>query len=295
MTTVAYLGLGTMGSPMACNLVRAGFDVVGHNRTPAKAAALLAAGGRSAATVAEAVAGADVAITNLSDSPDVREVVLGDGGVLAHLAPGALLIDNSTILPAVARELAAAGAARGVDVLDAPVSGGEQGAVDGTLSIMVGGEAAALERARPVLAAMGTTIVHTGPSGSGQLVKAANQLVIAGTIQALAEALVLLEAAGVDRTAAVQALGGGMAASRILERKAPMMLAGEFPATFRAELHAKDLAIVEGTARDLGVPTPLGDLVAAAMHELVAQGHGDLDHSALYLLVERAGRDTADG
>jgi 2-hydroxy-3-oxopropionate reductase len=295
MTTVAYVGLGTMGSPMACNLVRAGFDVVGHNRTAAKAAPLLAVGGRAAATLAEAVTGADVVITNLPDSPDVAAVVLGPGGVLELAEPGTLVIDCSTILPEVARQLAAAGAASGVDVLDAPVSGGEQGAVDGTLSIMVGGDAAALERARPVLAAMGTTITHVGPAGSGQLVKAANQLIIGGTLAVVSEALVLLHAAGVDRSAAVQALGGGMAASRILERKAPLMLSGEYRPTFRAELHHKDLGIVQQTAAALGVPIPVGDEAARLLGEVVAAGEGGLDHAALYLAVERAAARGASG
>jgi 2-hydroxy-3-oxopropionate reductase len=291
MATIAVIGLGTMGNPMAVNLVRAGHDVVGWNRTPAKAAALLAAGGRTAATPAEAAADAEVVVTCLSDSPDVRDVVLGNGGVLAAMSAGSVLVDCSTILPEVAREIAAAAEAVGVHALDAPVSGGEHGAIAGTLSIMVGGSAEAFGLAHPALSAMGSTIVHVGPPGSGQLVKAANQLIIAGTLEVLAEALVLLQAAGVDRAAAVEALGGGMAGSRILERKGPMMLSGEMAATFRAALHDKDLGIVEQTARDLGVPTPVGDVVHRLMHEVVEAGWGDLDHAALYLLAERsAGR-----
>jgi 2-hydroxy-3-oxopropionate reductase len=288
MATIAVLGLGTMGSPMAVNLVRAGHDVVGWNRTAAKAEPLRAAGGRVAATPAAAAAGAAVVVTCLSDSPDVREVVLGDAGVLAAVAPGAMLVDCSTILPEVSREIAAAAESRGVHALDAPVSGGEHGAIAGTLSIMVGGSAEAFALAQPVLTAIGSTIVHVGPPGSGQLVKAANQLIIAGTLEVLAEALVLLQAAGVDRAAAVEALGGGMAGSRILERKAPMMLAGEMAPTFRAALHDKDLGIVEQTACDLGVPTPVGDVVRRLMHEVVEAGWGELDHAALYLLAERS-------
>jgi 2-hydroxy-3-oxopropionate reductase len=288
MATIGFIGLGTMGAPMAANLVRAGHQVVGHNRTPAKAAPLVEAGGRAAASPAEAAAGADVVVTCLPDSPDVRAVVLGAGGVLAQMAPGALLVDCSTILPEVAREMAAAGDAAGVHVLDAPVSGGEHGAIEGTLSILAGGSPEAFALGRPVLGAMGSTVVHVGPAGAGQLVKAANQLIIAGTLEVLAEALVLLQAAGVDRGAAVEALGGGMAGSRILERKAPMMLSGDLKATFRAALHDKDLGIVEETARSLGVPTPVGDVVHRLMHEVVEAGWGDLDHAALYLLAERS-------
>jgi 2-hydroxy-3-oxopropionate reductase len=296
MATIGFLGLGTMGSPMATNLVRAGHHVVGWNRTAAKGEALAAAGGRLVATAAEAAAGASIVVTCLSDSPDVRELVLGGGGVLAAMHPGTVLVDCSTILPEVAREIAAAAAAAGVHALDAPVSGGEHGAVAGTLSIMVGGTAEGFALAEPALSAMGATIVHVGPAGSGQLVKAANQLIIAGTLEVLAEALVLLQAAGVDRAAAVEALGGGMAGSRILERKAPMMLTGEMGATFRAALHDKDLGIVEQTARSLGVPTPVGDVVRRLMHDVVEAGWGELDHAALYLLAERsAGRAAGQG
>jgi 2-hydroxy-3-oxopropionate reductase len=292
MTAIAYVGLGTMGSPMACNLARAGHDVRGVNRTPAKAAALVAAGGTAAASLAEAVDGAEVVLTNLPDSPDVQEVVLGAGGVLDLVAPGTLVIDHSTVLPQLARELAAAGAERGVPVLDAPVSGGQQGAVDGTLSIMVGGAADAVARARPLLEVVGSTITHVGPAGSGQLVKTANQLIIGGTLAVVSEALVLLRAAGVDLESAVAALSGGMAASRILERKAPLMLADDFTPTFRAELHDKDLRIVQAAAADLGVPIPAGEVAAALLREAVADGEGDLDHAVVHRVVTRRASGT---
>jgi 2-hydroxy-3-oxopropionate reductase len=287
VTAIAYVGLGTMGSPMASHLARAGHDVRGFNRTPAKAAALVAAGGRAAATLAEAVDGAEVVMTNLPDSPDVRAVVLGPGGVLDLVPAGTLVVDHSTVLPALARELAAAGAARGVAVLDAPVSGGERGAIDGTLSIMVGGPADAVERARPLLELMGSTVTHVGPAGSGQLVKAANQLIIGGTLAVVSEALVLLEAAGIDLETAVAALAGGMAASRILERKAPLMLADDYAPTFRAELHDKDLRIVQATAADLGLAIPVGEVAAALLRDAVAHGEGALDHAVVHRAVAR--------
>jgi 2-hydroxy-3-oxopropionate reductase len=287
MTTVAVIGLGIMGAPMAANLVRAGFDVIGHNRSSAKVADLVAAGGRGAADVAEAVRDADVVLTVLPDSPDVEAVVLGENGVLDSAKPGTLLVDASTIRPDVAVRLAGAARTRGMRAVDAPVSGGEAGAVEGTLSIMVGGDADDVAAARPVLEAVGTTVVHVGPAGAGQTVKAANQLVVAGTIQLVAEALVFLEAHGVDTQAAVTVLAGGLAGSRVLDRKAAGMIAREFRPGFRVDLHHKDLGIVTGAAREAGVAIPVGALVAQLMGALRAEGHGSLDHSALLLLVEQ--------
>ncbi|HRK47918.1 MAG TPA: NAD(P)-binding domain-containing protein, partial [Nocardioides sp.] len=197
-TTVGFIGLGIMGAPMATNLVGAGFDVVGHNRSPAKTNALVARGGRAAATVAEAARDADVVVTMLPDSTDVLDVVLGEGGVLAHAHEGQLLIDMSTVAPEASREIAAAAAGVGVRALDAPVSGGEAGAVEGSLSIMVGGDAATFEEARPVFEAMGKTIVLVGPASAGQTVKACNQVVVALAYQAISEALVLGAKAGVE-------------------------------------------------------------------------------------------------
>ena len=291
MTDIGFIGLGVMGGPMAANLVEAGFSVTGFNRSPAKVERLVAAGGRGAASAAEAVEGADVVITMLPDSPDVSAVLLGDGdgdsGLLARLTPGTTVIDMSTIRPDVARSLAAAGAERGVGVLDAPVSGGEQGAVDARLSVMVGGEAATFETARPVLDAVGRTIVHVGPAGAGQTVKAANQLIVGGTLQLVAEALVFLSAHGVDRERAVEVLAGGLAGSAVLDRKAPAMLARNFDPGFRVDLHHKDLGIVTAAAREAGVAIPVGALVATLMGSLRAQGHGDLDHGALLLQAEQ--------
>lgn len=283
---VAFIGLGIMGLPMAVNLVKAGFDVTGYNRTPAKAAPLADQGGRVATSVAEAVTGADAVITIVSDSPDVERVLLADDGVFAHAAPGALVIDMSTIRPDVARALAADGAERGLRVLDAPVSGGDSGAIAGTLSIMVGGADDDVAAARPLFDAMGSTVVHVGPAGAGQTVKAANQIIVAANLQVLAEALVFLEAHGVDTENAFRVLGGGMAGSAVLERKGPAMRERRYEPGFKVALHHKDLGIVTQAAREAGVALPLGSTVAQLMGALHTRGLGELDHSALLTLVE---------
>ncbi len=286
-TTVAVIGLGIMGGPMAANLVRSGFDVVGYNRSPAKVETLVSAGGRGASSIAEAVAEADVILTMVPDSPDVEEVALGEDGIIAHARAGSLWIDASTIRPDVAVTVAQAAKAKGIRCLDAPVSGGEQGAVEGTLSSMVGGEQSVFDEALPVLEAVGKTIVLVGPSGSGQTVKAANQLIVAGTIELVAEALTFLQAYDVDTTAAIEVLAGGLAGNRILDRKAASMVRGEFTPGFRIDLHDKDLGIVTAAAREAGVAIPLGAHTAQLMQYARRLGYGDLDHSALMLLVEQ--------
>jgi len=292
MTSVGFIGLGIMGGPMAANLVRAGFDVVGYNRSRAKVDRLVGHGGRAAASIAEAVRDADVVVTVLPDSPDVEAVVLGADGVFANARPGSIYVDMSTVRPATARFVAEAGRKVDIGVLDAPVSGGERGAIDGTLSVMVGGEAHDVAAARPILDAVGRTIVHVGPSGAGQTVKAANQLITAGNIQLVAEAIVLLEANGVDTEAATRALGGGLAGSAVLERKAPDMIARQFRPGFTCDLHHKDLGILMSVAREAGVVIPVGSVVTQLMAAVVAQGHGGLDNGALLRLVEQlSGRD----
>jgi len=284
-TKIAFIGLGIMGGPMAANLVKAGFEVTGYNRSPAKAEQLAAAGGRAASGIAEAVRDADVVATMVPDSPDVREVLTGEGGVFASARSGALIIDFSTIRPDVAAELASEAAERGFRMLDAPVSGGEAGAVEGVLSIMVGGAGADFEAAEPVFDAVGKTVVHVGPSGSGQTVKAANQLMVAGHLELLAEAIVFLEAYGVDTEAALRVLGGGLAGSTVIERKGANMLARDFTPGFRIALHDKDMGIVTAAAREAGVVIPLGAVAAQLVASLKAQGDGGLDHSALLKLV----------
>lgn len=294
MATIGFIGLGIMGAPMAANLVAASHDVIGYNRSPAKVHALVAKGGRAAKCIADAVRGAEVVITMLPDSPDVVEVVEGPDGVLANASEGLLLIDMSTIRPDVSRQIAAAAVEKGVAALDAPVSGGEAGAVEGKLSIMVGGETADFERARPTLAAVGSTIVHVGPSGAGQTVKAANQLMVAGNIGLLAEALVFLEAHGVDTGPAIDVLGGGLAGSTVLDRKAHGMLRRDFTPGFRLDLHHKDLGIVQAAAREAGVVIPLGAAVSQLVAALVARGDGGLDHSGLLRLVEQLSGRASD-
>src|ERR1700687_3077039 len=287
MTTVAFIGLGIMGKTMAINLVNAGFDVVGYNRSLPAIDALVAAGGRGAASIGEAVKDADVVATMVPDSPDVDEVLAGPDGVFAAARESALIVDFSSIRPDVSARLAAEGKQRGLRVLDAPVSGGEQGAIDGTLSIMVGGAPEDFAAAEQVFQAVGKTVVHVGPAGSGQPVKAANQLIVAGTIELVAEAIVFLEAYGVDTEAAVKVLAGGLAGNAILQRKAGGMLARDFTPGFRIELHDKDMGIVTAAARQAGVVIPLGAVVAQLIASLKAQGEGRLDHSALLKLVEQ--------
>lgn len=287
MTHIAFIGLGIMGSPMAVHLAEAGHTVVGYNRSPERTKPLVDAGGRAASSIAEAVAEAEVVAVMVPDSPDVQDVLAGEGGVFAHARPGTLVIDFSSIRPDVTVELAAQAAERGFRLLDAPVSGGEAGAVNAALSIMVGGEESDFTEAKPLFEVVGKTIVHVGPSGSGQTVKAANQLIVAANIQAVAEAVVFLEAYGVDTKAALDVLGGGLAGSKVLEQKRENMLNRSFEPGFRIELHHKDLGIVTSAAREAGVVVPLGALVAQLMASAKAVGDGGLDHSALLRGIER--------
>lgn len=287
MSTIAFIGLGIMGGPMAQRLVDAGHTVIGFNRSSGPVDRLVAAGGKGAGSVAEAVRDADVIITMVPDSPDVEEVALGEDGIYAHAPQGSIHIDMSSIRPDVAAGLYDAGKAVGVRVMDAPVSGGEPGAIEGTLSIMVGADRADFDAVQPILDTVGTTVVLVGPPGSGQTVKAANQLIVAGNIELVAEAIVFLRAYGVDTEAAVSVLSGGLAGSRILERKAASMLAGNFDPGFRIDLHHKDMGIVTSAARERDVVIPLGALTAQLMAAARAQGDGGLDHSALLRGVER--------
>jgi 2-hydroxy-3-oxopropionate reductase len=286
MTTIGFIGLGIMGAPMAANLVDAGFPVIGYNRSPAAVEALVARGGKAAANVGEVTANADVVITMLPDSPDVEAVLLGSDGVLSASREGQLVIDMSTVTPATAVRVAAEARARGVGALDAPVSGGEAGAIEGSLSIMVGGERADFERAQPVFRAVGKTIELLGPAGSGQATKAANQLLVGGIIALVSEAMVLLGASDVDVAAALRVLGGGLAGNKVLERKGEAMLARSFKPGFRIDLHHKDYGIVLDAARETGVALPVTGVVAQLMAAARAQGLGGSDHSALLTVVE---------
>ncbi|MFI6152599.1 2-hydroxy-3-oxopropionate reductase [Kitasatospora sp. NPDC051170] len=291
---IAFVGLGIMGRPMAVNLLKAGHRVTGFDLSPASVEAVVAAGGQGAGSIAEAVAEAEVVITMVPADPHVEAVILGEGGVLENVRPGTLLIDMSSITPQTSIKVGRAAAEKGVRTLDAPVSGGEAGAVEAVLSIMVGGEAADFAEAKPLFDALGTTVVHVGPAGAGQTVKAANQLIVAVNIQVLAEAVVFLENAGVDLTAALDVLGGGLAGSTVLDRKRENMLKREFAPGFRIDLHHKDMGIVTDAARAVGAALPVGAVVAQLVASARANGDGSLDHSALLRGVERlSGREVA--
>ena len=286
MTTVGFIGLGIMGGPMAGHLVTAGHEVIGYDVVPESLTRLADAGGKAAGSVAETVAAADVVITMLPNHPQVEQVVLGADGVLANAREGLLLVDMSTIRPESSLAVAEAAKAKGVHVLDAPVSGGEAGAKQAALSIMVGGDAADFERARPFLDVLGKTVVHVGPHGAGQVVKAANQLVVGGTYALIAEAIVLLEASGVDAKTGLDVLAGGLAASRILDLKRETMVVRQFAPGFRIDLHHKDMGIALAAARQADVSLPVTGLVAQLVAAARSMGHGGLDHSALLKVTE---------
>ncbi len=285
---IGFIGLGIMGKPMARNLAQAGFELVIHSRTRASVSELVAESSAfTAADSPRAVAEqTKIIITMLPDSPDVRAVVFGENGLIEAIGAGHLLIDMSTIAPAAAIEIGKAFAEKGAAALDAPVSGGEKGAVTATLSIMVGGSVEAFARATPLFDAMGKTIVHVGETGSGQIVKACNQVVVALNYAAVSEALILGAKAGADPEKIVQVLSGGLAASRVLELKGASMIAHNFQPGFRVDLHRKDLNIALATARENGSPLPVTALVSQLFDALSVAGKGDLDHSALVTLYE---------
>ncbi|MFI5590922.1 2-hydroxy-3-oxopropionate reductase [Amycolatopsis sp. NPDC051758] len=292
---LGFIGLGVMGAPMAAHLVAAGHDVSGFDVTTAAGEKLQAAGGRAAADVADAVAGAAVVITMLPNHPQVEAVVLAPGGVLESAEPGTLLIDMSTIRPETSIAVAEAARDKKIRVLDAPVSGGQAGAEQASLSIMVGGDAPDFDAAKPVFDAVGKTIVHVGPHGAGQVVKAANQLVVGGIYGLVSEAIVLLEASGVDAATGLDVLAGGLAGSRILELKRKSMVDRQFAPGFRIDLHHKDMGIALAAARQADVALPLTGLVAQLVAAGRAMGHGSLDHSALLKVVEQlSGRVPAE-
>ena len=284
--TIGFIGLGIMGRPMARNLLRAGYRLVVRDVVPEAIAEVVAAGaveGESARAVASAT---DVLITMLPDSPDVEQVYLGPDGAFEALRPGWLAIDMSSIASSTARLLHERAVAAGADTLDAPVSGGDKGAQAGTLSIMVGGSDDAFARGKPILEAMGKTIVHVGPAGAGQVVKAANQVVVALVIGAVSEGLLLAAKAGADPDRVVEVLQGGLASTRVLEMRRENMLNGTFEPGFRIRLHIKDLKNAMALAREVGVVLPLTALVEQEMQALRLAGRSELDHSSLITHLE---------
>ncbi|MGB7087382.1 MAG: NAD(P)-dependent oxidoreductase [Phormidesmis sp.] len=286
---VAFIGLGTMGAPMALNVLQAGHSLTVYNRTREKAQAIVEAGGAIADSPQQAARSAEIIVTCVSDSPDVEAVLLGEAGVVQGAQPGALVVDMSTISPSVTRRIAEALAQKGIAMLDAPVSGGSEGAQQGSLSIMIGGAAADVERAMPVLSAMGRTITHVGTIGAGQTTKAINQVIAAGTYLSVAEGLALGLKAGLDMEKVVQAVGSGAAASWGLTHRSSNMINNEYPLGFRVRLHHKDLAIALEAARELGIPLPIAAYVEQAETGLIARGYGDEDVSAIARSVREMG------
>jgi 2-hydroxy-3-oxopropionate reductase len=283
---IGFIGLGIMGKPMARNLMKAGYQLVVYNRTPGPVNELAAEGARAASNPRAVAEQSDVVITMLPDSPQVQEVMTGEHGVLTGARAGTLVIDMSTISPVVTQQLAQAAQARGVRMLDAPVSGGDVGAQQGTLSIMVGGSAEDFEQAKPLFEMLGKTIVHVGGNGAGQIVKACNQIVVALTIEAVSEALVLGSKAGVDPAVILRVLSGGLAANRVMEVRGPNFLQHNFQPGFKIALHHKDLGIALAAGREYGVSLPVTAIVDQMLQALKLRGQGEQDHSALLTLIE---------
>jgi 2-hydroxy-3-oxopropionate reductase len=283
---VGFIGLGIMGKPMARNLMDADYEITAYNRSPEKAEELGEGGAAVARSPREVAEKSDVIITMLPDSPQVREVVAGEDGVLEGIREGSLLVDMSTISPVVTEELAEAVKEKGASMLDAPVSGGDVGAIGGTLSIMVGGDEADFERARPLFDVMGNTVTHVGPIGAGQVTKAANQVVVALTIEAVSEALVLGSAGGVSPGKILDVLSGGLAGNKVMEVKREKFLSHTFEPGFRSELHHKDLGIALAAGREYGVVLPVTAIVDQMLLAMRKKGWGGEDHSALLRIIE---------
>jgi len=284
--TVGFIGLGIMGRPMAKNLMEAGYDLVVHNRSPEKAEELAGEGASAAGSPREVAEGCDVVITMLPDSPQVEEVLFGEGGVFEGVREGALIVDMSTISPVVTESLAARAKEKNASLLDAPVSGGDVGAIEGTLSIMVGGGEEDFERAKPLFDVMGKTVTHVGPTGAGQVTKAANQIVVALTIEAVSEALVLGSKGGVSPEKILDVLGGGLAGNKVMEVKREKFLSHTFDPGFRSELHHKDLGIALAAGREYGVALPVTAIVDQMLLTMRRKGWGGEDHSALLRIIE---------
>lgn len=287
MERIGFIGLGIMGKPMARNLIKEGYSLVVHNRSRGPVEELASEGATPASSPKEVAEHSDLVITMLPDSPDVDQVVTGPAGVVEGVRPGMLFVDMSTIAPATTREIYKILKDKGVESLDAPVSGGEVGAKEGTLSIMVGGTEGAFKRALPVFQVVGQNVVHIGDPGAGQITKACNQIVVALTIQAVGEAMTLAKKAGVDPAKVREALLGGFAQSRILDVHGKRVLDRNFQPGFKLKLHRKDLGIALQTARELSLPLFTTAQVAQSMDALLAMDKGELDHSALILLLEQ--------
>jgi 2-hydroxy-3-oxopropionate reductase len=284
---IGFIGLGIMGQPMAINLVKAGYPLWVYARHQVRAEPLIALGSNACKSPCEVAERSDIVITIVADTPDVEQVVLGDDGIIRGAQKGSAVVDMSTISPSATRTIAAKLAKQGVDMLDAPVSGGERGAIDGTLSIMVGGKATVFERVEPLFRVMGKNIVHIGDHGAGQVTKACNQVVIAQTMAAVGEALLLATASGVDPVKVRRALLGGFASSRVLEVHGQRMLERNFEPGFMARLHQKDMRIVLETAHELGIALPGAAQVAQYINALVGNEGGELDSSAVVSVQER--------
>jgi 2-hydroxy-3-oxopropionate reductase len=283
---VGFIGLGIMGRPMAKNLLKAGYPLVVHSRSQGPVTELVGAGAKAATSAKDVAGQADVLITMLPNSPDVELVALGSGGIADGARSGLLYLDMSTISPIVSQKVGKALGAKGVRMLDAPVSGGEKGAIDAALSIMVGGEQADFDAALPVFQAMGKTITHLGPLGAGGFTKLANQIIVAMNLTALGEALTLARKAGLDRALTLKALGGGLAGSKCLEQKTPNYVSGKYDPGFKIDLHWKDLGLIMESARALGVPLPTTAVVQELFSALRVKGKGGLDHSGVITLIE---------
>jgi 2-hydroxy-3-oxopropionate reductase len=287
---IGFIGLGIMGKPMSKNLLKAGFKLVVHDVVPQPVEELVKAGAEKGASPKDVASRCAIIITMLPDGPEVEQVVLGPDGVLEGAAPGSLVIDMSSISPMVSQKVAAACEAKGVDFLDAPVSGGEPKAIQGTLAIMVGGKKEVFDRAVPVLERMGSSVTHTGPVGAGNVTKLANQIMVACNIAAMGEALVLATKAGLDPEIVFEAVKGGLAGSTVLNFKAPMVIARDFQPGFRIRLHHKDLRNALLAAESLQVPLPLTSQVQQMLISLLGEGKGELDHSAIVQFTEKLAR-----
>lgn len=285
---IGFIGLGIMGRPMSLNLLKAGFDVTVCNRTESKTDEPCSKGACKAAFPAEVAENCPIIITIVSDTPDVESVILGKNGIIETAVPGTVVIDMSTISPEATRTFAAKLKEKGIFMLDAPVSGGEQGAIDGTLSIMVGGEKDAFERCLPVFQAMGKNIIHIGPNGSGQTVKLVNQILVSGTLSSVVEALVFAKKSGVDLVKTIDAVKGGAAASWQLSNLAPKIIERDFNPGFMIDLMVKDLNLVTGSAGEMGLELPVTNIIKTMYKELQAEGEGRNGTQALIKAREKA-------